>query len=111
MADLQNYVNTRGLADFNKYCFLVHPIHYSVGSMSSRPSVLQSPDVEASTDVIHPFIEELNKTITSSDSPLKNVDLLIEVEIACLRLGGCRVTFCKSGKDRTGIYIDYIITY
>jgi hypothetical protein len=31
--------------------------------------------------------------------------MLIEVERICSMIGGCRVTFCKSGKDRTGMAI------
>ena len=35
----------------------------------------------------------------------KNIDMLMEVERVCQLLGGCRVTFCKSGKDRTGMVV------
>jgi len=29
----------------------------------------------------------------------------MELERVCVILGGCRVTFCKSGKDRTGMAV------
>ena len=51
----------------------------------------------------HPLVKTLHDTILSSSLSLKNVDLLIEVERLTLLMGGCRVTFCKSGKDRTGM--------
>ena len=54
---------------------------------------------------IHPICSQLRNilqiTLTKSH---KNVDLLAEIECISLLLNACRVTFCKSGKDRTGIY-------
>ena len=54
---------------------------------------------------IHPICNQLNNIlqITHTKSH-KNVDLLAEIESISLLLNACRVTFCKSGKDRTGIY-------
>ena len=56
-----------------------------------------------SSKTTHPMVRSLHDTILSSSLTLKNVDLLIEVERLCVMLGGCRITFCKSGKDRTGM--------
>ena len=56
----------------------------------------------------HPLLEELTESILSSSNiHSKNVDMLVGVERACVMLGGCRVTFCKSGKDRTGMAVTY----
>ena len=56
----------------------------------------------------HPLLEELTETVLSSSNiHSKNVDLLVAVERVCVMLGGCRVTFCKSGKDRTGMAVTY----
>ena len=56
----------------------------------------------------HPLLEELTEMIlTSSNINSKNVDMLVAVERVCVMLGGCRVTFCKSGKDRTGMAVTY----
>ena len=56
----------------------------------------------------HPLLEELTELIlTSSNINSKNVDMLVAVERVCVMLGGCRVTFCKSGKDRTGMAVTY----
>jgi hypothetical protein len=54
---------------------------------------------------IHPLVQCLYDTIKHSNVNMKNVDLLLEVERTCLILGGIRVTFCKSGKDRTGMAV------
>jgi hypothetical protein len=54
---------------------------------------------------IHPLSQSLYDTIMHSSLTMKNIDLLIEVERLCLILGGIRVTFCKSGKDRTGMAV------
>jgi hypothetical protein len=54
---------------------------------------------------IHPLSQSLYDTIIHSSLTMKNIDLLIEVERLCLILGGIRVTFCKSGKDRTGMAV------
>lgn len=56
----------------------------------------------------HPLLEELTETVLSSSNiNSKNVDLLVAAERVCVMLGGCRVTFCKSGKDRTGMAVTY----
>lgn len=89
--DLQNEVNTKGLRDLNEFCFQTRPIDCQ--------QECQSADMQT----VHPLVHALHTTIQESSLSLKNVDLLKEVERACLLLGGCRVTFCKSGKDRTGM--------
>ena len=53
-------------------------------------------------------LNDLSETILSSGNVIsKNVDLLVAVERVCVALAGCRVTFCKSGKDRTGMAVTY----
>lgn len=56
----------------------------------------------------HPLLEELTETILANGNiNSKNVEMLVAVERVCVMLGGCRVTFCKSGKDRTGMAVTY----
>jgi len=58
-----------------------------------------------------PLVEalgDLSETILTRGNVIsKNVDLLVAAERVCVALGGCRVTFCKSGKDRTGMAVTY----
>jgi hypothetical protein len=58
----------------------------------------------AATD-IHPLLRTLSERIQRADASAKNVDMLLEVERSCFLLNGCRITFCKSGKDRTGMAV------
>ena len=89
--NLQKDVNDKALKDLNAYCFQTRPIHRRRESLGEN--------------TVHPLVQSLSNTILESSISMKNVDLLIEVERVCLILGGCRVTFCKSGKDRTGMAI------
>eukprot|EP01038_Epipyxis_sp_PR26KG_P010041 gene10041-13499_t len=109
--DLQHLVNTKGLQALNKFCFHSRPItswpsinNNSLNQSLSNDSNSNEASLFAQTQV-HPLVAELNQSIRSSSLALKNVDLLMEVERICVMLGGCRVTFCKSGKDRTGMAI------
>jgi hypothetical protein len=126
---LQHDVNLKGLRDINSYCLRSHPVStetfrarppstpspngHSAGSVppgSSEAPPAEATDISAARKaqvsarlMTHPMVKPLQDTILSSSLTLKNVDLLIEVERLALMLGGCRVTFCKSGKDRTGM--------
>lgn len=110
--DLQHYVNTRALREINIYCFKYQPIKLDAKrdgitmiSADKRRTSLTSVATQQSNAEIHPIAQELFETIRSSNLTMKNVDLLMEVERICLILGGVRVTFCKSGKDRTGMAV------
>ncbi len=124
--DLQHYVNTRGLRDINIYSFKYQPVaqgragkhrvrgaNLDIDSFTDtttsgnkrRGSTTELATQQSQSGEIHPFVTELFETIRSSSLTMKNVDLLIEVERVCLILGGTRVTFCKSGKDRTGMAV------
>jgi inositol polyphosphate-4-phosphatase len=83
------------LHDLNKYCFAAQPIQQSESNENNDKQQRN----------VHPLVVLLNETIISSSIMMKNVDLLTEVERLCLLLGGCRITFCKSGKDRTGMAV------
>jgi hypothetical protein len=62
----------------------------------------------ASAAPLSDVLNELSETVLSNSNVIsKNVDLLVAVERVCALLGGCRVTFCKSGKDRTGMAVTY----
>jgi hypothetical protein len=55
----------------------------------------------------HPMVADIHQAMNSSAAQLslKNVDLLEAVERLTVMLDGVRVTFCKSGKDRTGMAV------
>ena len=116
---LQHDVNLKGLRDINAYCLKLLPVSQDVAADSSiqaarSVSSLSVPTAATSSSgaskrasrgaqMTHPMMKSLHNTILSSSLTLKNVDLLIEVERLAVMLGGCRITFCKSGKDRTGM--------
>jgi hypothetical protein len=54
---------------------------------------------------VHPLVLHLEQVIRYTDKTAKNINLLMEVERVCHVVTGSRVTFCKSGKDRTGMVI------
>jgi hypothetical protein len=72
-----------GLPILNNYCQMISP--GVSGSNESR---------------VHPLLANLQRQIGT-----KGDDLIIEVHDACITLGGCMITFCKSGKDRTGMVL------
>jgi hypothetical protein len=55
----------------------------------------------------HPLVQDLHQALNSSalQLNLKNVELLEALENLCVMLHGIRITFCKSGKDRTGMVV------
>lgn len=99
LSNLQHVVNTKALHDLNVFCLRTQPINFFVKSGAT------SAPRESVSKQIHPLLQSLSDTILTSSLALKNVDLIIEVERVAVLLGGCRVTFCKSGKDRTGMAI------
>ena len=117
--DLQLQINISGLLKLNNYCELVQPINtrsasqgaasraqsFSDDICSSQRARGSSHAYSGLTEDAHPLTGVLEQLIQSSDPSEKNVEMLLEVERICRMLGGCRVTFCKSGKDRTGMAI------
>lgn len=105
---LQHDVNLKGLRDVNAYCMKAMPVarddspahRINTGSRNMSPTTRRKSLASSTT---HPMVKTLHDTILSSSLALKNVDLLIEVERLSVMLGGVRITFCKSGKDRTGM--------
>lgn len=121
--DLQSYINNRARKEINIYCYKVQPINRHPSSYT--PKTAADYELEEPRDTIeqmisnsganptsigtnyeiHPLVQDLYQSIANSSPAMKNVDLLLEVERICLILGGIRVTFCKSGKDRTGMAV------
>jgi hypothetical protein len=95
IGDFQLHINYKGFERLNSYCEAVQPC-----SSSSEASSFQSKSF-----VPHPLTSQLLELVRTTDVSQKNVQMLIEVERICSMIGGCRVTFCKSGKDRTGMAI------
>ena len=123
---LQHDVNLKGLRDINAYALKALPVTgnqlpfsrnanvdgsgKSSVNTSNKAGASAAAESDASSCInsllrkqAHPMCKTLYDTILTSSLTLKNVDLLIEVERLVVMLGGCRVTFCKSGKDRTGM--------
>lgn len=82
--DFQVAINKRGFSLLNEYCHKVMPI-------------------DQFAELLHPFVSDFEATLRNPSK--MNVDILHEVEKISVMLGGCRVTFCKSGKDRTGMAV------
>ena len=127
---LQYRLNLQGFTVLNSYCHALHPVSSDAlvdqvlpyttvndtddthTKSQSDPSSLKlnTTTTEDTSEpsptpllTIHPICRQLNNIlqITHTKSH-KNVDLLAEIESISLLLNACRVTFCKSGKDRTG---------
>lgn len=81
-ANIQIKINKmEGFPALNKYCYSVK--HDNIDPNDMKP---------------HSMLLNLHKHLGTT-----GVDVLKEVEDICIALGGCMVTFCKSGKDRTGM--------
>ena len=93
---LQHRVNIRAIKLLNLYCHKVQPIGNDNSPDRGNENVFMNS---------HPLIFELSTLIKNASFGTKNVEMLMEIERICLILGGCRVTFCKSGKDRTGMAV------
>lgn len=82
--EVQNAINKRGFQILNDFCYQVMP-------------------VQKQTNELHPLMTDLQDAMKTSSK--MNVAILYELEKVSVALGGCRVTFCKSGKDRTGMAV------
>ena len=89
--DLQKFMNFRSFQVLNSHCHVVQQVDSSTG-------------VEEETN-IHPIMRSLYSSVYSTSPTVKDVRMLREAELICDVLGGLRVTFCKSGKDRTGMAV------
>jgi len=98
--NLQHDLNMKAMKEMNRYCHAVKQV--VVASFNQQLSSTESATAKIRSNV-HPLICHLHELILSSSLGDKNVEMLVEVERLCLLLGGSRVTFCKSGKDRTGM--------
>mmetsp|Transcript_9913 Transcript_9913/g.16458 ORF Transcript_9913/g.16458 Transcript_9913/m.16458 type:complete len:1323 (-) Transcript_9913:243-4211(-) len=95
IGDFQLHINIKGFERLNSYCEKVQPC-------ASGP---EASSFYSKSFVPHPLTSQLLQLVRTTDTSEKNVQMLIEVERICSMVGGCRVTFCKSGKDRTGMAI------
>jgi hypothetical protein len=96
---LQHFINLRALKLLNDYAHRIRPIDNAVDDSK------QSELVNTGFDSIHPLCRRLDEYVRFTDVTSKNVELLLESERICNMLNGLRVTFCKSGKDRTGMAV------
>lgn len=102
----QRSLNYRGYTMLNEYCYETQPIFTfqrksDVSSLDEHNRLLSLKEIPP-----HPLISSLHDAIITNGES-KNVDMLLEVERVCTLLDGCRVTFCKSGKDRTGMAVTF----
>jgi len=96
--ELEHFVNARSLEILNRYCDAVKPL--SDLELQQRASVGNSQQKN-----VHPWLGRLAEHVRFTGKSEKNVAMLMEVQRVCHFLCGCKVTFCKSGKDRTGMVI------
>jgi len=99
--ELEHFVNARALEILDCYCDAVKPLSALeiAERLSSRENSTQKQDL------FHPWLGRLAEHVRYTGKAEKNVQMLMEVQRVCHVLGGCKVTFCKSGKDRTGMVI------
>lgn len=101
---LQHDINMRAMKELNRYCHAVKQVTVALINQQQRSGALSSESAQAKIrSNVHPLMCHLHELILSSNLGDKNVEMLVEAERLCLMLGGSRVTFCKSGKDRTGM--------
>jgi hypothetical protein len=55
----------------------------------------------------HPKLVDMMNSLRDSNAHAQQVAFLLEIERASEVCRGCSVTFCKSGKDRTGMVVTY----
>ena len=111
--DLQHFINLRALKLLNDYCHRTRPVNSSQYSQTVAPTGenlpippnSHIPAAQAGFDIMHTLCRRLDEYIRYSDVAAKNVEMLLEAERICVLLNGLRVTFCKSGKDRTGMAV------
>jgi hypothetical protein len=81
--ELEHEVNKKAVNTLNDYCHSVKP----------------------RAEKIHSWVKSLESHVRFTGKAEKDVSLLMEIQKLCYVLGGGKVTFCKSGKDRTGMVI------
>lgn len=84
------------------YASLFPHFNWPPGSGSGQEEL--DDETKALRSTLHPSLIRLEAAMSNSKDD-KNVDMLEEATRACQFLCGARVTFCKSGKDRTGMAV------
>ena len=102
--DLQHFINLRALKLLNDYCHRSRPVETPETAAAPTTSISGNMGTSA-FDMIHMMCRRLDEYVRYSNVNSKNVEMLLEAERICLLLNGLRVTFCKSGKDRTGMAV------
>ncbi len=97
--DLQKAFNNSSLKVLNSYCHR-YPVVYE----GSRQTSVGDAKLD-NGEPVHPIVHEMYKTIQDFSSARKDVYMLEQMEDVALLLKALRVTFCKSGKDRTGMAV------
>ena len=101
--ELQHHVNVQGVQKMNQYALPLISESEESGQKSSGTDVAAAAGRRGVDNSVHPLLKNLNSHVRYTAKAEKNVNLLLEVERACEALMGTRITFCKSGKDRTGM--------
>ena len=98
--ELEHYVNAKALETLNTYCNTVKP-HSDLDEGAHH----KEKAGKRTQKNIHPWLSRLAEHVKFTGKAEKDVVMLMEVQRACHAMCGCKVTFCKSGKDRTGMVI------
>ena len=92
-AEIQKHLNNKSLEVLNEYCNRKQPVQKTANS-----SPIKGTDT-------HPTLQALSRTIHITSALEKDIQMLLEIEQVAYLLDGLRVSFCKSGKDRTGMAV------
>lgn len=96
-SERQLEVNLRALRRLNDYLHAARPVEDE-----GQAAIV---DLAGAPARLHPLAAHLHELVAGAKLSAKNVDMLCEVERVASALDACRVTFCKSGKDRTGMCV------
>ena len=96
-SELQREFNERSLNVLNTYCHL-RPFNGKVLEKAQTIAFLGDTEV-------HYLAHPMYKSLQERSIAVKNVEVLEILEDLALQLDALRVTFCKSGKDRTGMAV------
>jgi len=97
--ELQREFNERSLTILNSYC---HSLPLDVTLLRKIDSTLAFLN---GTDEVHAVALPMYKTLQDASTGTKNIEVLERLEDIAVQLNALRITFCKSGKDRTGMAV------
>ena len=96
--ELQRVFNMKSLSILNTYC-------HSLPQTNALKRMETTLNFLADGEEVHFVMHNMSKTLQDTPVGQKNVSVLECLEDIAVQLDALRVTFCKSGKDRTGMAV------